>query len=1600
MEAEPVGNSGNHRITDADLLGVGSLKQKCRANLAAAKLLKDLEAASRQADADEKRVLVRYVGWGGLPQVFDEYNEQWKAERTELESLLTPTELESARATTLNAHYTSPTIIRAMYAALQRFGFEHGRILEPACGLGHFIGLLPDEMHARSRITGIEIDSITARLARRLYPDADIRHQPFEEARLADGFYDVAISNIPFGDYKPFDPRFKSWKFVIHDYFFAAALEKVRPGGLILFVTSKGTLDKLDGALREYLSQQADLLGAIRLPNDAFKKNANTEVTTDIVMLRKRLPGELPGGPAWKTVGEIVNSVGESILVNEYFVAHPEMMLGEMRLEGRMYQRGEPTLVGNGRNLAEQLAEAIALLKRDVYRPQSKAVSRPALNLTYPAPEHVKPNAYTLVNDRVGIREGDQIHLLESMSPQRLQRIRGLIQVRDAVRLCLRAQVESTDDGPVETTRSHLNYAYDRFVAKFGPISERANTSAFRGDPDLPLLLSLEHYDETGKRAIKAAIFRERTIQRQRAAPEIKSARDALLVTLGERGSVDLDHLSNLLHQRPADFLSDLKGAIFLNPQTNRWETEDEYLSGNVRAKLAVADCAAISDEKFKFNVEALKVVQPADLPPTEIDARLGSAWIPADDVRAFAADLIGETSLTVSHAPQLGIWLVNGGWSAKSSVANTAEWGTDRRTALELLEDALNLRTPSVYDHDDRTDRDVINGPATEAARDKQEKIKERFKAWIWRDDERRERLARKYNDEFNNVRLRTFNGDHLTLPGASPSIALRSHQRAAVWRILQTPNCLLAHVVGAGKTYTMVAAAMELKRLGLSRKPLFVVPNHMLGQFSSELLALYPGANILVASKDDFEKSKRMTLMSRIATGNWDAVIVTHSGFEKIPVSRETQQEFIQGELRELALAIEQQRRDGDSRIVKTLERAKKKLESKLKELAANDRKDDLLTFEELGVDRLFVDEAHYFKNLFYVSKMTRIAGLPQTASQRAFDMFLKVLHVQRMNGGGSVVFATGTPIANSVAEMFTMQRYLQLAALKALKVDHFDSWAATFGEPVTAMELAPDGGGYRLNTRFARFINVPELMQQFRQVADIQTQTMLKLPVPDLRGGKPTVISAACSPELKKIVESLVDRAEALRTGRVDPRDDNMLLVTTDGRKAALDLRLHDAALPDHPGSKVNQAVAAMERIWRETTDKRLAQLVFCDLSTPTGGRGFSVYEDMREKLMARGVPAAEIAFIQDYESDAAKSGLFRDVRAGRVRILFGSTQKMGTGTNVQERLIALHHLDAPWRPADVEQREGRILRQGNTNSEVQIYRYVTEESFDAYMWQTLETKARFIAQVMTGESDLRRIEDIDGAALTYAEVKAIASGNPMVIEKAGIDAELARLTRLRSQHAETQYRLRSQIRHFTDETPRLEKRLEELQRDLVTRQDTSGDRFVIQLDGHAVHDRGIAGELLIRHAGRIRGSRSERHVGSLAGFSVFVADNFMAGPEIVIRGAATHLAKVGETALGTIRSLEYAIQNMDEAAAILDNRIAETRKRIADLGTQAGQPFEYDQRFEFLVQRQQEIEEALDLTKNQAPAALQPEPEAEDQQPQREDVEADESNCVVC
>jgi N12 class adenine-specific DNA methylase len=1572
-QEEPSKNLNNHRITEADRLGEGGPKQKFQQNLKVIKILRTLDAEERPATSEEKAALVKYVGWGAMPQVFDVDSTDWRKEQVQLSELLSDTEHRSARATTLNAHYTAPTVIGAMYRAAERFGFKGGRVLEPACGIGHFVGLMPEEMLRRSTVTAIEIDPLTARIAKALYPDTDIRAQPFEQTKLADGFYDLAISNVPFGDYTVHDPRFNSYKFSIHDYFFAAALEKVRQGGLLMFITSRGTMDKLDSTLREMLSASTELLGAIRLPNDAFKRNAGTEVTTDIVMLRKLRPGEAPTGAIWKETANFTNDIGEAFTLNEYFAARPEMMLGQMRFGGGMYGGNEPTLEPDGRNLRDALAQAVERLPQDIYQTQAHQVAEPTLDQTIPAPDFVKPNAYCLHDGMVCIREEDALRPLTDLPSETRSRIRHLIPVRDAVRACLRSQMDGSDEAQVIEARQELNHAYGMFVGRFGPVNLRANQRAFDGDPDLPLLLSLENYNEETKRATKATIFHERTIHHRKPVETVGEPKEALLVSLNEQGRVDLDHMAGLLNKPADEFLPDLKGIIFLNPQTNQWETDDQYLSGNVRDKLVVADAAAVTDARFVENVEALKSIQPEDLPATEIDVRLGASWLPPDDVKQFIHKLLNVSSgVEVGHVHALGSWHMNADWEARGATSNTTDWGTDRYTGLELIEDALNLKTPTVYDMVDK--KPVINAQATEAAREKQERIKERFKEWIWSDDSRRERLCRLYNDTFNHTRLRTFNGDHLTLPGASQVVQLHHHQKAGVWRILQTPNTLLAHVVGAGKTYTMVAAAMELKRLGLARKPMFAVPNHMLGQFSTELLTLYPGANILVAGKEDFESQNRKKLFSRIATGNWDAVIVTHSGFERIPLSYDTQKRFFDEQLHELEMIRREHADSSNRRLVKELEKAKKRLEAKLQSLAAEHKKDNTLTFEELGVDRIFVDEAHYFKNLFYVTKMTRIAGLPQTASERAFDMYLKVRHVQSMNGGGGVVFATGTPIANSMAEMFTMQRYLQPDDLKKHNLHHFDSWAATFGEPVTAMELSPDGAGYRLNTRFARFINVPELMQIFRQSADVQTAAMLNLPRPRLDGEKPTVRNAPATAELKAFVQELAARAERLKTNRVDPSVDNMLKITSEGRKAALDLRLMKPSAPDDPQGKVNQAVENIFRIWQESKPERSAQLVFCDLSTPKD-KGFSVYRDAADKLERLGVPSGDIAFIQDYDSDASKLTLFRDVRAGKVRVLFGSTQKMGSGTNVQERLIALHHFDAPWRPADVEQREGRILRQGNKNEVISIYRYVTEGSFDAYMWQTLETKAKFIAQVMSGDMTIRRLEDLDSAALTYAEVKAIASGNPLVIEKAQVDAELIRLTRLRSAHAEEQYRIRTNLRRSHEDAEAFTGRLTNLRQDIAARQDTAGDKFSIELEGQVLDNRGIAGELIVRRAEKIKNRFGDDvRIGRFAGFDLFLRPTFNNNVEMIVRGKNSYSARVTDTAQGTIRSLETNVQTFEERASKLEYDISDSAKRAKELATKVGAHFDREKRYQELTRRQGEIEEKLDLTKNQAPSQV--------------------------
>jgi N12 class adenine-specific DNA methylase len=1447
-------------------------------------------------------------------------------------------------------------------------------VLEPALGVGHFFGLMPAGMQSRSQLTGIEIDPVSAGIARKLYPDADIDTQGFEAATLPHDWFDLAVSNVPFGDYRLHDPEFNEHNFLIHDYFFAKAIAKVRPGGLVVFVTSKGTLDKTNSHLRTYLGDKADFLGAIRLPNIAFKQNANTEVTSDIVFLRRLANGEKPNGLAWQNLAEYMNRDGARFRINEYFVANPRMMVGDMANAGTMYRSNEPTLIADGRDLAAAFQEAIPALPEGIYRAEENDLTARVTAHPIDAPNDVKENAFTLHDGGIVIRTGATLTPILNLPDETARRIRGLIKVRTAVREVLRTQVEDLPEEEIIDARRQLNFAYDGFVARFGPINQTVNRRAFRGDPDLPLLCSLEDYNPDTNRATKTAICHERTIQKARRPAVAESPQDALVFSLNEKGRVDLAYIQGLLGRAPEEFLPELKGLIFHNPETEQWETEDQYLSGDVRAKLARAREAAQADSRYIENVTALEAVQPEDLTASEIDARLGAVWIPPGDVEEFAKSLLSADGINVSHAAALGTWFVRGDYNARGTVANTAEWGTLRYSALELIQDALNLKTPTVYDRDRKTDSLVINAQETEAARDKLEKVKERFKTWIWEDDQRRERLCRKYNDEFNSVRLRVFNGSHLTLPSSSQQITLHAHQKNAVWRIIQSDNTLLAHVVGAGKTYTMVAAAIEMKRLGLGTKPMFVVPNHMLAQFSSELLTLYPTANILAAGKEDFTASNRARLFSRIATGNWDAVIVTHSSFEKIPVSLNTRRSFIAAQIDEIETAIREERADRGTRLVKELERVKKRLTAKLEALSAESKKDNTLTFEELGIDRLFIDEAQRFKNLFYVTKMTRVAGLPQTASERAFDLFLKVQHLQSRNKGGGVVFATGTPISNTMAEMFTMQRYLQMDTLRQASLQHFDSWAGTFGETVTSMELAPDGSGYRLQSRFARFVNVPELMQQFRQVADVQTGEMLKLPVPKLDQGRQATISAPSSPELKHFVDQLVKRTEKIKSGRVDPREDNMLKITTEGRKAALDLRLVLPHVRDNPDSKTNKAVENIHEIWLQSAPTRGAQLVFCDISTPkSNGQWFSVYDDVREKLVARGIPADQIAFVQDYNDDASKAMLFKSVREGRVRILLGSTAKMGEGTNVQTWLVALHHLDAPWRPADIEQREGRILRQGNQNEYVKIFRYVSEGSFDAYMWQTLETKCRFIAQVMTGDATVRRAEDVDSAALTYAEVKAIASGNPLVIEKARIDAEVMRLTRLKKQHAESLYQMRYQIRRINSNGAILEREIANIREDLRIRTSTRGDSFTMAVKNEIFTDRIKAGRVLLFLAAALKPFESTKTIGNIGGFPICI-EKFGDRATILINGKHSYPANVSDSPAGTIASLEYALDSIEDRLGERETNLTQSRRQIVDLTNQLDQPFEHEEKLAEAMKRQQEIVSALDITKNQASATV--------------------------
>jgi N12 class adenine-specific DNA methylase len=1582
LEPEPK-PSRDFVIRDYLRTGEGSLHQKALENIAAIRVLKQIEADDREPTGTEKEFLSKYVGWGAMAQAFERYpSKEWQFVAEALKRDLTPEEYESARASTPNAHFTSPMVISGIWKAMERMGISAcPQILEPSMGVGHFLGLMPEKLLPGCHRTGVELDSITARIAKQLYPDTKIFAKGFEETALPDNYFDAVVGNVPFGDYAIHDPSYKrQLTRAIHDYFFAKSLDKLRPGGVMALITSRYTMDKQDDTVRSYLADHADLVGAIRLPNTAFKGNAGTEVTTDILFLRKRAPGAEQSGHAWRKLKTIDTEDGP-IEVNEYFARHPEMMLGKMKLDGTMYRGAEPTLEGD--LTSELLNRAVGCLPEGAFVPKDKGRAPPKQTIVEADDlGGVKDGAFTERDRQIFIRSG---HTLEpaNVSAAASDRIRGLMSVRDAVRYVFKTQLDDAPEHDIVEARRLLNRMYDAFVRRNGPISSRENIRAFAGDPDQPLLLSLETYDPEAKRASKTAIFERRTLEKYKPASHVDTGAEALAISLNETGHIDWPRMTSLTGRTEKQLQRELHDLIYRNPEGG-WETADAYLSGNVRTKLKAAESAAALDPSYEHNVQALKAVQPADLLPGDIAARLGAAWIPPSDVRDFLSETLDvpKTFINVNHSGPIATWALTLDYTAKSAVSNTTTWGTARVKASDLIEDALNGRTPTVYDQIDKDTR-VINQQETLAAREAQQKLKDKFSEWVWKDEDRAHRLARYYNDTFNNLRLRTYDGSHLTFPGMNRTLLrnndLDKHQKDAVWRMLQNDNTLLAHVVGAGKTFEMVAAAMEMKRLGLAHKPMIVVPNHLVEQWGAAFMALYPQAHVFVAGKEAFAAGNRQKAMSRIATGNYDAVIVSHKSFELLPVSDETFKRFVDKQKDALEEAIREAKAEkGDTRrIVKELEKAKKRLEAKLKERADRERKDDAVTFEQLGVDKLFVDESDLFKNLGFVSKMNRIAGLPNTESNRALDMYMKTRYLSERGGG--TVFATGTPISNTMAEMYTLQRYLAPELLSATGVEHFDAWAANFGEAVTALELAPDGSGYRMHTRFAKFVNLPELLSIFRSFADVQTADMLKLPKPEIEGGKPHVVAAPASPELKEFVGTLVERAQRLKGGGVDPRTDNMLKITGDGRKAALDMRLVGGNVEEDVDSKISRAISRIYKTWEDTRDKHSTQLVFCDLSTPHADR-FNVYDEVRDRLIAQGIPPKEIAYIHDADTDAQKKTLFDAVNAGRVRILLGSTEKMGAGTNVQKRLKALHHLDAPWRPRDIEQREGRILRQGNGNEKVDIYRYVTEGSFDAYMWQCLETKARFIQQVMNGSVTVRQAEDLEGGALTYAEIKAIASGNPAVMEKVKVDTEIRKLDQLRASHINQQHNIRWAVKNLPEDIRRYRETAEKVGKDMITRDTNTSDEFKMNVGNKIFSGKGAreeAAKVLNEVIFSWRNDQTAQVRARFKGFEIISRGHPLgrdSDPELYVKGALTYRAQLNpENPIGTIQSIEHILRNLEERREREEREQQRQEKALADYKQQLDKPFEHEDRLKQLLAKQAQLNAALDLDKNERQVA---------------------------
>lgn len=1563
----PISDRNQFKITN-DNLGEGSPREKFNNNVEAIRVLKKCEEENRFATPQEQEILSKYVGWGGLPQAFDEKASSWSNEYSILKNLLDEKEYSQARESTLTAFYTPPVVIRSMYKALENMGLKTGNILEPSCGVGNFIGMLPDSLED-CKLYGVELDSISGRIARQLYQKSTVAVQGYEDTNLPNSFFDVAVGNVPFGDFKVLDKKYDKHKFLIHDYFFAKTLDKVRPGGVIAFITSKGTLDKENPSVRKYIAQRADLLGAIRLPNNTFKANAGTEVTSDIIFLQKR-DSITDIEPDWVYLGE--NDDG--IKMNQYFIDNPEMILGNMEMISTRFGY-DSACISDDEKLEDKLERAISNIHAEVKEYELDDIGEEDNSIE--ADLTVRNFSYTLIDDKIYFRENSRMYPQElAMTTE--NRVKGLIEIRDCVRTLLEYQTEDYPDEDIKREQVKLNQLYDRFTKKYGLINSRGNNSAFSNDSSYYLLCSLEILDENGNLARKADMFTKRTIKPKTEITSVDNANDALIVSLSEKARVDITFMQKLCNMDMDKMLKDLEGEIFNVPEygePNHWVTADEYLSGNVREKLKIAEHFAEIDERFNVNVKYLKEVQPKDLSASEISVRLGSTWIPPEDIKVFIEYLLNPSNyacqnINVHYNEATSEWWIEGKNYDKYNIKATNTYGTGRASAYKIIEDSLNLKDTRIYDYyEDENGKRVaeLNKKETAIAQAKQEQIKLAFEEWIWKDPERRERLTKVYNERFNSIRPREYDGSHISFDGMNPEITLRKHQVNAIARILYGGNTLLAHEVGAGKTFEMVAAAMESKRLGLCNKSLFVVPNHIVEQFGQEFLQLYPSANVLVTTKKDFETANRKKFCSRIATGDYDAIIISHSQFEKIPMSVERQVTIIQKQIEDITLGIQDLKNNNGERFsIKQMEKTKKSLEARLAKLNDTSRKDDVVTFEELGVDRIFVDEAHYYKNLFLYTKMRNVGGIAQTEAQKSSDLFMKCRYLDELTGGKGVIFATGTPISNSMVELYTMQRYLQYGELEKRHLQQFDAWASTFGETVTAIELSPEGTGYRAKTRFAKFFNLPELMALFKEVADIQTSEMLNLPVP-----KADYHNVVIEPSeiQKELVKDLSERAEKIRNRMVDSSVDNMLKITNDGRKLALDQRLTNDMLEDFEHSKVATCADNIYSIWDKTSEDKSAQLVFCDLSTPHNDGKFNVYDDLKTKLIDRGIPEEEIAFIHDANTDARKQELFNKVRRGQVRVLIGSTQKMGAGTNCQDRLIALHDLDCPWRPSDLIQRSGRIIRQGNKNPEVDIYRYVTEGTFDAYLYQLVENKQRFISQIMTSKTPVRFAEDIDETALSYAEIKALAAGNPDIIEKTELDTQVAKLKLLKQNYLSEKYELEDKvIKYYPNEIKRLENRIEDMKEDIEVfnnnnTPDNSFDKMNIK--GTDFTERKEAGEKIIEICKSMT-NPEPLEIGEYKGFKIILSFDTMDRKFYAsMKNNLSYKTELGSDPSGNITRIDNVLNGIETRLSSIENNLEDTKKNYESAKKEIEKPFPQEEELKTKSKRLDELNIKLNL-----------------------------------